>query len=74
MFKAKLFFLASTLNPKLVNETRTIVLVQAGTQANQIASAIDCAGNITNFTENRAGKSFFFSENSKETFPLIFEK
>ena len=46
----------------LVNETQAIVLVQAGTQANQIASAIDCAGNITNFTENfaLAKVSFFF--------------
>ena len=45
---------------RLVNETRAIALVQAGTQANQFASAIDRADNITNFTENRAGKSFFF--------------
>ena len=37
-----------------------IMLVQAGMQENQFASAIDCAGNITNFTENRTGKSFFF--------------
>ena len=57
---------------RLVNETHTIVLVQAGTQANQFDSVIDCAGNITNFTENRTGKSFFFSEDSKETCPLIF--
>ena len=57
---------------RLVNETRAITLVQAGTQANQFASVIDCAGNITNFTENHAGKSFFFSEDSKETCPLIF--
>ena len=49
-----------------------IVLVQAGTQVNQFASMIDCAGNIGNFTENHAGKSFFFSEESKETCPLIF--
>ena len=49
-----------------------LALVQSGTLANQFASAIDFAGNITNFTENRAGKSFFFSEDSKETCPLIF--
>ena len=48
------------------------MLVQAGTQANQFASAIDCTSNITNFTENHTGKSFFFSEDSKETCPLIF--
>ena len=65
MFKAKLFFLASTLNPKLVNETRTIVLVQAGTQANQIASAIDCAGNITNFTEIAQAKVSLFLKTQK---------
>ena len=46
--------------------------MQAGTQANQFASAIDSAGNITNFTENRAGKSFFFSQDSKEICYLIF--
>ena len=52
---------------RLVNETRVIVLMQAGMQANQFASTIDCAGKITNFTESRAGKSFFFSQDSKET-------
>ena len=57
---------------RVVNETHTIVLVQAGTQANQFASVNDCAGNITNFTENCSGKSFFFSEDTKETCPLIF--
>ena len=57
---------------RLVNETCTIMLMQVGMQANQFASAIDCAGNITNFTENCTGKSFLFSENSKETCPLIF--
>ena len=57
---------------RLASETRAIALVRAGTQANQFASAIDCAGNITNFTRNHAGKSSFFSEDSKETYPLIF--
>ena len=57
---------------KLVNETRAIALIQAGMQANQFASAIDCTGTITNFTENRAGKSFFSSDDSKETCPLIY--
>ena len=47
-------------NTRIVNETRVIVLVQARTQASQCASVIDCAGNITNFTEICAGKSFFF--------------
>ena len=45
---------------RLVNETRTFVLMQAGMQVNQFASVIECAGNITNFTENHAGKTFFF--------------
>ena len=46
---------------RLVNETRTIGLVQASKQANQLARAIDRAGNATNFTENCASKTFFVS-------------
>ena len=42
---------------RLVNE---ITLMQPGMQANQLASTINCAGNITNFTENHASKGFFF--------------
>ena len=53
---------------RLVNETSTIMLMQAGTQANQFVSAIDSASNITTFTENGTGK-FLFSEDSKETCP-----
>ena len=49
----------------LVNETRAIALMQAGTQTNQLTSAIDRAGSITNFTENRASKSFFFLKTQK---------
>ena len=45
------------LQPKLANETHSIAVVQAGTQANQFARAIDRAGNITNFTKNHAHKS-----------------
>ena len=52
---------------RLVNETRGFVLMQAGMQANQFASVIDCGSNITNFTEKCGGKIFFFSEDSKET-------
>ena len=55
---------------RLVNETCAIALVQAGTQANQFASAIDRTSNKTNFTENRVCKSFFFSQDSKETCSL----
>ena len=57
---------------KLVNETCAIVLMQAGTQANQLISAIDCANNITNFIENGTSKSFFFYQDSKEMCSLIF--
>ena len=45
--------------------------MHAGTQSKQFASTIDRTGNI-NFTENRTGKSFFFSQDSKETCSLIF--
>ena len=43
-----------------VNETRAIAIVRAGMQANQLVRASDRAGNITNFTENGASKSFLF--------------
>ena len=46
--------------------------MQAVIQANQLASPIDCAGNITNFIENRTSKSFLVSHNSKEMCSLIF--
>ena len=57
---------------RLVSETCAIVLVQAGTQVNQFAGTIDPAGNITNFSKNCAGKSFFFSQDLKKTCSLIF--
>ena len=40
---------------------KAITPVQAGIQTNQFTSGIDHAGNITNFTKNCAGKSFFSS-------------
>ena len=49
---------------RLANETCTIALMYAGTQANQLTSMIDHAGNITNFTKNCGSKSFFFSQDS----------
>ena len=55
-----------------LNEARAIALVQAGTQADKFVSAIDCAGNIANFTKNLTRKSFFFSQDSKEMCSLIF--
>ena len=60
MIKIIIVLLNFAFKCRLVNETRAIALVQAGTQANQLASVIDRAGNITNFTKNRTSKSFFF--------------
>ena len=57
---------------RVVNETRPITLMHAGMQTNQFAITNDCAGNIRNFTENSAVKSFFFSKDLKETCPSIF--
>ena len=64
--KLKQFWGGGVISFRLVNETRTIVLVQAGTQANQFARMIDRAGNVS-VTEIRAGRSFFFPEDSKLT-------
>ena len=50
-----------------VNEARTIALVQAGTQANQFASAIDRACN--KFYRKSRWQRFFFSEDSEEACP-----
>ena len=71
MIKTIIVLLNFTFKCRLVNETRAIGM-EASTQANQLASAIDRAGNITNFTENGASKSFFFSQDSKEKCSLIF--
>ena len=49
-----------------------ITLIQTGTEANQLTRAFDHTGNITNFTENCASNSLFFSQDSKETCSLIF--
>ena len=46
---------------RLVNVNRVIALLQAVTQANQFARGIDRAGNVINFTGNRADKFLFFS-------------
>ena len=71
MTKTIIILLNFAFNCMLVNETCTVVLMQAGTQANQLASVIGLAGNITNFTKNCTSKSFFSSQNSKETCSLI---
>ena len=72
MIKLIIVLLNFAFKCRLVNETRAIALVQAGSQANQLASTIDRIESMTNFTENPASKSFFFSQDSKETCPLIF--
>ena len=52
------------LNPhKLLIHTN--VIVQAGMQANQFATAIDCAGNMAIFTKNCCGKISFFLKTQK---------
>ena len=60
MIKTIIILLNFSFKCRLVNETRAIVLVQTGTQANRLNSVIDHAGNKTNFTENRSSKSSFF--------------
>ena len=60
MIKTIIVLLNFAFKSRLVNETCAIALVQIGTQATQLASAINRAGNITNFTESRGSKSFFF--------------
>ena len=85
MLSAKSFLIILTASPvsepkrdkknshrrRLVNETRAIALVQTGTQANQFASAIDRANNITNFAENRAGSNSFFSPLNTQRRPVL---
>ena len=71
MIKTNTILLNFTFKCRLVNETCMVALVEAGMQANQLAiaidlaSAIDCVGNITNFTKNRASKRFFFIKTQK---------
>ena len=48
-----------------VNETRAIVLMQAGAQANQLTNAIDRAGNITNLSKIGQAKVSFFLKTQK---------
>ena len=72
MIKTIIVLLNFAFKCRLFNEARAIALVQTGTQATQLTTAINRAGNITNFTENRASKSFFFSQDLKATCSLIF--
>ena len=68
MIKLIMVLLNVAFKCRLVRHTRSIAFVQAGTQANQLASVIDRAGNITNFTENRASKFLFFSRLERDVF------
>ena len=65
MIKTIIVLLNFAFKCRLFNEARAIALVQTGTQATQLTTAINRAGNITNFTENRASKSFFFAKTQK---------
>ena len=65
MIKTIIVLLNFAFKCRLFNEARAIALVQTGTQATQLTTAINRAGNITNFTKNRASKSFFFAKTQK---------
>ena len=65
MIKTVIILLNFAFKCRLVNETSATALVQVGTQANQLASAIDRASNITNFTKNCTSKSLFFLRTQK---------
>ena len=64
MIKTIIISLNSAFTCRLVSETWMIALMQAGTLANQLANAINHAGNITKFAKNHASKSLFFSQDS----------
>ena len=49
MIKLIIILLNFAFKWRLVNETRVIAFMQSDMQANQLASATDHAGNITNF-------------------------
>ena len=51
MKKTIIILLNFAFKCSLVNETCTIALEQADTQANQLASVLNHTGNITNFTK-----------------------
>ena len=69
--KTIIVLLSLAFKCRLANETGAIVLVQAGTQANQLAGAIDCASDITNLLKIVQAKVSFFQD-SKKTCSLIF--
>ena len=57
---------------RLVNETRQIMLVQAGTEANQFASANWSHRQHNIFYQKSHRQKFLFSQDSKDTCSLIF--
>ena len=57
---------------RLFNETCGFVLMQAGMQANQFASVIDCGGNIKNFTEKCGGKILFLKTRKRLDLKFLF--
>ena len=64
MIKTIIVLLNFALKCRLVNVTRATALVQAGTQADQLASAIHHTGNNTQVAQEKVS---FFSQDSKET-------
>ena len=72
MIKTVIVLLNFAFKCRLVTENHVITIGKTSTQTNQLACAIDHAGNVTIFTENHRSKSFFYSQDSKETCSLIF--
>ena len=68
MIKTIIVLLNFAFKCSLVNETSAASLVQAGNQANQLASVIDCTGNITHFTESCISKFLFFWRLKRDVF------
>ena len=70
MIKTIIVLLNFAFKCRPVKETRMIALWQA--RGKPIGQRNWPAGNIRNFIENHAGKSLFFSQDSKEMRSLIF--
>ena len=69
MIKTIIVLLNFALKCRLVNVTRAIALVQAGTQADQLASAIHRTGNNTQITQEKVS---FFLKTQKRDEPFNF--
>ena len=68
MIKLIIVLLNFAFKKRLVNETRAIALVRAGTQANQLASAIDCADNNKFCQDSKEICSLFFVSDIKKVY------